>query len=115
VIRLRGVNFDFDKSNIRDDASVILDESAVLLADALRQCPDRSVAVEGHTDWTGTEVYNQGLSERRANSVRDYLVSKGLAAGQFQTVGFGETKPVASNETRDGRALNRRVDLRLTD
>lgn len=115
VIRLRGVNFDFDKSEIRSDASVILDEGAALLQDALSQCPGRAVSVEGHTDWTGPDAYNQGLSERRASSVRDYLVSKGLAAGQLQAVGFGESKPVTSNETRDGRALNRRVDLRLTD
>jgi len=111
VIRLRGVNFDFDKAAIRSDAAVILDEAASLLTEAMRECPSRAVSVEGHTDSIGTDAYNQGLSERRANAVQEYLVGKGVPASKLSTAGYGESRPVASNETRDGRAMNRRVDL----
>jgi outer membrane protein OmpA-like peptidoglycan-associated protein len=113
VIRLRGVNFDFDRAEIRSDAAVILDEAAMLLSDALRDCPSRSVSVEGHTDATGADSYNQGLSERRAGSVLDYLAGRGVPVSQLSSRGFGETTPIATNETREGRALNRRVELRL--
>jgi outer membrane protein OmpA-like peptidoglycan-associated protein len=113
VIRLRGVNFDFDRAEIRSDAAVILDEAATLLADALGDCPSRSVSVEGHTDATGADAYNQSLSERRANAVLDYLAGKGVDASRLTAQGFGESSPIAPNETREGRALNRRVELRL--
>ncbi len=110
-IVLRGVNFDFDKSEIRPDAAVILDEAIRILADR----PTVRIRVEGHTDWTGTEAYNQGLSERRAAAVKRYLVEHGIAADRLQTAGYGETRPVASNQTREGRALNRRVELRVVE
>ena len=113
VIRLRGVNFDFDRAEIRSDAAVILDEAATLLSDALRECPSRSVSVEGHTDATGADDYNQTLSERRANAVMDYLADKGVDASRLSAKGLGESSPIAPNDTRDGRALNRRVELRL--
>jgi outer membrane protein OmpA-like peptidoglycan-associated protein len=113
VIRLRGVNFDFDSDEVRPDAAVILDEAATLLADALRECPTRSVSVEGHTDATGDAAYNQSLSERRANAVLGYLADKGVDASRLSAKGFGESSPIAPNETREGRALNRRVELRL--
>jgi outer membrane protein OmpA-like peptidoglycan-associated protein len=113
VIRLRGVNFDFDKADIRPDAAVILDEAAILLSDALADCPNRMVSVEGHTDATGPDDYNQSLSERRANAVMEYLVGKGVPAARLSAKGFGESSPIAPNETREGRALNRRVELRL--
>lgn len=108
VVRLRGINFDFDKSEIRQDAEVILD----VAVDRLRECRDLRVVVEGHTDWTGTEEYNQGLSERRAESTRRYLVGHGISAGRLQTRGYGESRPLTTNETREGRAQNRRVELR---
>jgi OOP family OmpA-OmpF porin len=113
VIRLRGVNFDFDRAEIRPDAAVILDEAATLLEDALGDCPNRTVSVEGHTDAVGTDAYNQGLSERRANSVLDYLAGKGVPSSQLSARGFGASSPIATNETGEGRALNRRVELRL--
>jgi OOP family OmpA-OmpF porin len=108
-IVLRGVNFDFDKSEIRPDAAVILDEAASIL----NANPGRSVSVAGHTDSVGTDAYNQGLSERRAASVKDYLVGKGVDASRLSTSGYGESNPIASNDTADGRALNRRVELNL--
>jgi OOP family OmpA-OmpF porin len=108
-IILRGVNFDFDKAEIRADAGVILDEAASILA----RNPDVTVTIEGHTDSTGPESYNQGLSERRAEAVKNHLAEQGIAADSLSTVGHGEMKPIASNETREGRALNRRVELEV--
>jgi len=108
-IVLRGVNFDFDRAEIRPDAAVILDEAASMLNDN----PGRNVSVAGHTDSVGTDAYNQSLSERRAAAVKDYLVSQGVDASRLSTSGYGESNPIASNDTADGRALNRRVELNL--
>jgi len=110
-IVLRGVNFDFDKSVIRPDAAVILDEVVSILSGK----PDVRVRVAGHTDAAGPDDYNQGLSERRAASVRKYLGEHGIAAANLTSVGFGESRPIATNETREGRALNRRVELEVLD
>jgi outer membrane protein OmpA-like peptidoglycan-associated protein len=108
-IVLRGVQFDFDSAEIRPEAEVILDEAARVLRE------NRKVRVEiaGHTDSTGPEAYNQALSERRAASVKDYLVAQGVDADRLSAVGFGESQPVADNGTRDGRAQNRRVELNV--
>jgi OOP family OmpA-OmpF porin len=110
-IVLRGVNFDFDKANIRPDAKVILDEAASILG----RNPDVAVSVDGYTDSIGTDAYNMKLSQRRADSVKTYLVGKGVSASRLTTHGFGESNPVASNETKDGRAMNRRVELKVAD
>jgi OOP family OmpA-OmpF porin len=110
-IVLRGVNFDFDKSEIRADAAVILDEVVSILSGK----PDVKVRIEGHTDSTGPEEYNQGLSERRADSVRAYLAEHGIAGARLTSAGFGEAKPIATNDTREGRALNRRVELQVLE
>lgn len=74
---------------------------------------EKKVDLEGHADWTGTEQYNQGLSERRAASVQNYLVKKGIDESRITTRGFGETKPIADNKTREGRAKNRRVEVKV--
>jgi outer membrane protein OmpA-like peptidoglycan-associated protein len=108
-IVLRGVNFDFDKSNIRPDARPILNEAIRILKDE----PQIRVSVEGHTDSVGTEQYNQRLSERRAQSVVDYLARGGIARSRLDPVGYGESDPVASNDTEEGRAQNRRVELKV--
>jgi outer membrane protein OmpA-like peptidoglycan-associated protein len=110
-IVLRGVNFDFDKATIRPDAAPILDE-------AIRTLGEESVitiAVEGHTDAVGTDAYNQGLSERRAGAVAEYMATGGIERSRMTTQGFGESQPVATNATPDGRAQNRRVELRIVD
>ena len=67
--------------------------------------------ISGHTDSIGTDAYNQKLSERRAAAVKDYLVSKGIASSKITTIGKGETQPVATNKTKEGRQKNRRVDI----
>jgi outer membrane protein OmpA-like peptidoglycan-associated protein len=115
VIRLRGVTFGFDEAVIRPADAVVLDESARVLKDVLGRCPTKRVRVDGHTDATGPEAYNQTLSERRAEAVRQYLAGAGLEAGRIASGGFGESRPIASNDTREGRTLNRRVELSLED
>jgi len=69
------------------------------------------VTVEGHTDAIGTDQYNEGLSQRRADSVKGYLVGGGVAEPRIETHGYGESQPIASNDTDEGRSLNRRVEL----
>jgi outer membrane protein OmpA-like peptidoglycan-associated protein len=110
-IVLRGVNFDFDKAVIRSDAEPILTEAANIL----KQNAAVHVSVEGHTDSAGTEEYNLGLSMRRATAVKDFLVGHGVEASRLSTRGLGESAPVASNDTSDGRAQNRRVELIAED
>ena len=108
-IVLRGVHFDFDKYNIRPDAEPILDEAIEILTE------EGGIAVicEGHTNGIGTAEYNMGLSLRRAQAVRDYLVQGGIEAQRIEVEGFGLIQPVASNDTSEGRAQNRRVELRI--
>jgi outer membrane protein OmpA-like peptidoglycan-associated protein len=108
-IVLRNVLFDFDKAVIRPDGQPVLDEAVQLLKDE----GDVAIIAEGHTDSVGTDEYNQELSLRRANAVRDYLIAHGIAAARIRIDGFGESRPVASNDTADGRAQNRRVELRV--
>jgi OOP family OmpA-OmpF porin len=109
VTILQGVNFEFDSARLRPNAIEILDEAVLVL----EHRKNIDVDIMGHTDSIGTKQYNQGLSERRAKSVYDFFVSKGIAADRLTTEGFGETKPIASNKTREGRAKNRRVELRV--
>ena len=71
------------------------------------------MTVEGHTDNVGSPEYNQGLSERRAYSVRDYLVEQGVAPSRVTAIGFGETQPKGSNDTPEGRQINRRVEIHI--
>ena len=70
--------------------------------------------VYGHTDSTGSDAYNQDLSERRARSVANYLAMRGVSSARIRSQGFGEQYPVASNDTEEGRALNRRVEIKIT-
>jgi len=107
TLELRGANFDFDRSVIRPADVEILDKSAA----TLKEWGDVKVEVAGHTDSVGTDEYNQGLSLRRAESVRNFLISKGIAADRLSIMGYGESRPVADNATADGRFMNRRVEL----
>ena len=108
-IVLRGVNFDFDKDSLTINAKTILDDVAA----ALKKRSDIEVEIAGHTDSMGSDSYNQSLSDRRAQSVRAYLISMGIAASRMTSVGYGESRPVASNDSEDGRAENRRVELEI--
>lgn len=104
---LEGVNFDFDKAVIRPQDYAILDQNIV----ALKEWGDVDVEVAGHTCNIGTDEYNLGLSLRRAEAVRNYLVSKGVSADRLTVKGYGESRPAFTNATREGRAQNRRVEL----
>lgn len=109
VIILRGINFDFDKADIKPEWKPVLDEGAAVLA----KNPNINIIIEGHTCAIGTDAYNQKLSERRAQSVFKYFVSKGISASRMKTVGYGESKPKADNATEEGRRINRRVEIKV--
>jgi len=104
---LDDVNFDFDKASLRPQAYPKLDEAA----ESLKAWGDGKVEVAGHTDSRGSEAYNMDLSLRRAESVKNYLVTKGIPADRLVIKGYGESQPVADNATDEGRFQNRRVEL----
>lgn len=99
--------FDFDKSTLRPDAVAALDTTVQKYKGASL----KSMSIVGHTDSKGSDAYNQALSERRAASVRDYLVAQGLDGSKISTAGRGESEPAATNDTADGRQQNRRVAI----
>ncbi|MEZ0469530.1 outer membrane beta-barrel protein [Luteimonas salinilitoris] len=116
TIDLRGVNFDFDKATLRPDAVAILNEAIEIL----RRYPDLRVEIAGHTDSIGSDEYNQGLSERRAQTVYDYITSNGIDASRLVgPTGYGESRPIAPNTNPDGsdnpegRARNRRTEMNV--
>jgi OOP family OmpA-OmpF porin len=99
--------FDFDKSVLRPDGKKNIDDALA----KLKGVDLEMVIATGHTDSVGTDAYNQKLSERRAAAVKEYLVSKGVASAKVTTIGKGESQPVATNKTAEGRQKNRRVDI----
>lgn len=105
-----GVTFAVDSTTISPAFQKTLDEIAL----SLKQYPDSLIDVYGHTDSTGSDAYNQSLSERRARAVADYLAMRGVSSSRIRSQGFGEQYPVASNDTAEGRALNRRVEIKIT-
>ncbi len=108
---LEGITFDFNKESIRPASELTLKEAGMLM----QRFASIMVRVEGHTDSVGAEEYNQGLSERRANSVKDYLVNNlGIVSNRIDVEGLGEAKPVADNSTDEGRAENRRIEFLIT-
>jgi outer membrane protein OmpA-like peptidoglycan-associated protein len=104
-----GLLFDFDSDRVKADAAQNLRN----LASSLGEYPNTSLLIVGHTDATGTDSYNQGLSERRAQSTASYLVAQGVSATRLRTLGLGETEPVASNATEAGMQKNRRVEVAI--
>ncbi|GGJ79284.1 hypothetical protein GCM10009304_01460 [Pseudomonas matsuisoli] len=104
------VKFDFDKSVVKSESYGDIKS----LADFMSQYPQTTTVVEGHTDSVGTDAYNQRLSERRANAVRNVLVNQyGVGSNRVSSVGYGESRPVADNSTEQGRAVNRRVEAEV--
>jgi len=101
--------FDTDSSALRSESRSTLRQ----LADNVRQYPDEILEVEGHTDSTGTTDYNLGLSDRRAGAVRDYVVDQGIPSSRVTARGYGESRPKASNDTPEGRQMNRRVEIHI--
>ncbi len=103
------VLFAIDSASLNSQSQATLDEAAVVMVDF----PKTAIISQGHTDSTGSEEHNQGLSERRAKSVANYLIAQGVDSTRIAFRGYGEHHPIASNETANGRSLNRRVDLLL--
>jgi outer membrane protein OmpA-like peptidoglycan-associated protein len=104
-----GILFAINSSDLQSTARQNIES----LAKVLNKYPDTNILVEGDTDNTGTEEYNQKLSERRAQSVSDYLKGQGIPGSRISTVGLGELNPIASNDTEYGRSLNRRVEVAI--
>jgi len=102
------IHFEFDKAIIKEDSYPILDAVARVITNNPQIA---LIGVEGHTDWIGSDAYNEKLSDKRANAVRDYLIKKGIAEERLVAKGFGESRPIADNNTTQGRALNRRTDF----
>ncbi|HEX4896199.1 MAG TPA: OmpA family protein [Solimonas sp.] len=111
-LRFDDVHFEFDQSSLTDHAQSILDNAAKTVNGLTEKFPSLKVDISGHADATGTDGYNQALSERRANAVKQYLIRKGVEAGRVSTYAYGESKPVATNDTEEGRAQNRRAEIR---
>jgi outer membrane protein OmpA-like peptidoglycan-associated protein len=103
------ITFGTDRSEIRSDFYAVLDS----VVQVLKEFNKTAIRVAGHTDSTGSDRYNQALSEERAESVRQYLISRNVVPARIQAEGYGERYPVASNETEAGRQANRRVELEL--
>lgn len=101
------LNFGFDKYRITDEMIPVLEQAKMILDED----PAATYEISGHTDSTGTEAYNQGLSERRANSVMKWLTDNGISADRLEAKGYGELNPKYDNATKEGRKLNRRVDI----
>jgi OOP family OmpA-OmpF porin len=104
---LTGPSFDFNKATLTAEGRAHVDHAVQVLRDN----PGVHVSVEGHTDSVGSDAYNMKLSQRRAATVRDYLVSHGVAASRITTKGYGKSHPIATNSTAEGRAENRRVEI----
>lgn len=110
LVNLPDVTFSVDSTTISPSFRAALDE----VASSLQRYPNSLVDVMGHTDSTGSDSYNLDLSRRRAESVANYLTSRGVSRARIETVGYGEQYPRADNSTEQGRALNRRVEIRIT-
>jgi outer membrane protein OmpA-like peptidoglycan-associated protein len=110
AITLKGdVTFDFDSVNVRPGLYNEIDRIAQIMV----KYPQTQIVVEGHTDSVGAESYNQRLSERRAEAVKNLLVQRGVDPYRVTTIGYGESRPVATNAEAAGRQLNRRVEIRI--
>lgn len=109
-VRIEGANFDINSAKLKPTADAKLQQ----VVDFAGKYPEANLEVTGHTSSPGSDTYNQKLSEKRAAAVKAYLVKKGVAADRISAKGYGETMPVADNKTKEGRAANRRVEVRYT-
>ena len=106
---IRGIMFDTGKATIRPSSFALLDEAISVL----KEFPNLTLIIEGHTDSVGSDTKNLTLSQDRADAVRLYMIQRGIDAGRLTAIGYGETKPTASNKTKTGRAENRRIEFRI--
>jgi OOP family OmpA-OmpF porin len=112
IITVGGGYFGFNSAEINEAAWTAI---ANVVTEKVAKNPGSSLVIEGHTDSTGPSDYNQNLSERRAEAVKGFFASKGIPSASMTTVGYGETMPRVSNTTPEGRAVNRRVDIRIVE
>lgn len=103
------MSFDFDSATVRSGLYTEIDRVATIM----RNYPQTLIRVEGHTDSHGSEEYNLELSQRRAQAVQDLLVQRGVGTQRIEIIGYGESTPVAANDTESGRQLNRRVEIKI--
>lgn len=108
---LEGVTFELGSADLTVESTAVLDEVAA----SMLAWPEVSVEIVGYTDSSGPAELNRALSQERADSVRDFLVERGVAPERVTAVGYGEDAPIADNATAEGRAMNRRVELKRTD
>lgn len=111
VFEIKNINFEFDKADLTEDSFPVLDD----LVEKFQEYPDLQVEISGHTDNIGTNAYNYDLSLRRAQAVVDYLVANGVIAANLSSKGFGEDMPIDTNDTDEGRANNRRVEMKVPE
>lgn len=107
---LPGIQFEFNKAVIKPESESVL----IQAYNSLHDHPEIVVEISGHADAIGSDEYNRDLSARRAESVRQWMINKGIAANRLTSIGYGESQPVASNDTEEGRALNRRIEFKRT-
>ena len=111
IVNLPDILFEVDQADLKNEARVVLAK----LAGILLIMPELNLRVEGHTDSTGSDEYNQRLSERRSSAVRDFLAAQGVDMSRMVSVGYGESRPAAGNDTREGRERNRRVEIVIAE
>ncbi|HAC24867.1 MAG TPA: hypothetical protein DCE81_08125 [Cytophagales bacterium] len=107
TVRLKNIYFDFNRTTLKPESFTELNK----VVDFLNQNPTVEIEIGGHTDFVGTDEYNQKLSQGRTQSVVDYLVTQGIGRGRLTPRGYGESQPIDTNETDEGRANNRRVEF----
>ena len=106
-LNFSNIQFEFNSAVLKTSSYEVLDQ----IASEIKKAPSVKFIINGHSSAEGTPEHNQSLSVDRANSVKSYLVNAGIAADRFETVGYGESKPIAKNDTEASRALNRRVEI----
>src|SRR5690606_19645601 len=107
TVRLKNIYFDFDKTTLKNESFTELDK----VVDFLKQNPSVEIEISGHTDDKGSDEYNQNLSQGRSEAVVQYIVSQGIDGYRLTARGYGESKPIDTNQTEEGRANNRRVEF----
>jgi OOP family OmpA-OmpF porin len=108
---IRNVHFDYNKFEVKKEYYGQLDDAVVVL----KKNPDLKIRIDGHTDFRGSDAYNQTLSENRANAVKNYFIQQGISADILSVKGFGESQPVKPNDSEENMALNRRVELTVNN
>jgi OOP family OmpA-OmpF porin len=111
ILSSEKIHFQYNKADVKKSSYTLLDS----LVETAKKCPNDAILVAGHTDSVGSKSYNLKLSTNRANSVKKYLITHGIDKDRVRAIGYGESKPIADNSTKDGQAKNRRIELNVMD